>query len=110
MSIKRAPAMSRDPAVIRLSVANDERLSFIALGVLAYVLSRPDGWNLTVVELARRSIGSARPLGRGVIYSVLNELIEAGYVYRHRLASGGVEYTVYDTRLRLVHGAAEGIE
>lgn len=103
MPIKRCSGRNAD------SVANDGRLSFLAMGVLTYMLAQPDDWKLSVDELSNRSIGTPRRLGKGVLYDVLNELIDAGYIERQRLSKGGVEYTVHDTRLRLVHGA-EGLE
>jgi hypothetical protein len=52
-------------------------LSFEARGVLAYILMKPDDWTLHVKDIMRE--GS---IGRDKAYSILKELIEAGYAQR----------------------------
>lgn len=52
----------------------DDRLSFKARGLLAYVLSKPDNWRANSYQLA-----TAGPDGRDAIRSALAELEAAGY-------------------------------
>jgi len=66
-----------DYAVISNRALSDKRLSWKARGVLAYLLTKPDGWEVMVAEL----IG-ASPDGRRVIDSALDELETCGYLVR----------------------------
>jgi hypothetical protein len=63
---------------------NDERLSFKAKGILAYLLSKPDNWQVRVSDLVKHS-----PEGRTAIYSGLNELKEFGYLERYPVRIDG---------------------
>jgi hypothetical protein len=77
--------------------ANDPRLSAEALGVLTYLLTRPDDWTVYSKQLSDRF-----KCGRDKIRRILRELIDAGYITRRRLrnpetsAYVGIEYFVYD--------------
>jgi helix-turn-helix protein len=55
----------------------DEELSLEAVGLWAGLLSRPDDWQVSVIELSKSC-----KCGRDKIYKLLNELIKAGYAYR----------------------------
>jgi hypothetical protein len=55
----------------------DERLTFEARGVLAYILVKPDTWQIQINDLRR-----AGSTGRDKVYRILNELISFGYVIR----------------------------
>ncbi|MCL2311895.1 MAG: helix-turn-helix domain-containing protein, partial [Firmicutes bacterium] len=52
----------------------DKRLSFKAKGILAYLLSKPDGWKVIVKDLINHSAD-----GKKAIYSGLRELKTYGY-------------------------------
>jgi hypothetical protein len=52
----------------------DNRLSFKAKGILAYLLSKPDGWKVIVKDLINHSAD-----GKKAIYSGLRELKQFGY-------------------------------
>ena len=52
----------------------DDRLSFKAKGILAYLLSKPDGWKVIVKDLVNNSAD-----GKKAIYSGLRELKTYGY-------------------------------
>lgn len=52
----------------------DDRLSFKAKGILAYLLSKPDNWKVIVWDLVNHS-GD----GKAAVYSGLKELKEYGY-------------------------------
>ncbi|MFC6597248.1 hypothetical protein [Kitasatospora paranensis] len=74
----------------------DRRLSYTARGLLADLLSRPDGWR----EDARQMADSS-PQGRAAIRKAVKELIAAGYyrVVKVRMPDGTIhsEIHVYDT-------------
>ncbi|MFE3206410.1 hypothetical protein [Embleya sp. NPDC059237] len=69
------------------STLRDERLSYHARGVLAELLSRPDGWETnadTLSERARRARGEKTGEGRRGMRAAISELEDAGYIVRHR--------------------------
>jgi hypothetical protein len=65
------------------SAVNDERLSFRARGLLAYLLGRPPGWAFAADRIAKVSPRE----GREAVLSALTELEAAGYVRRSRIRS-----------------------
>lgn len=58
---------------------NDERLSWKAKGILAYLLSLPDDWQIYENELINHSIDGRKSLSSGI-----KELINFGYIYREK--------------------------
>jgi hypothetical protein len=75
---------------------SDDRMSWRAKGILAYLLAKPDNWQVYVSDLVKRSTE-----GRDSVYKVLNELIECGYVVRNQPRDSrgrltGAEYIVYE--------------
>ena len=78
----------------------DNALSFEAMGLLAYLLSKPDNWSIHPRALSKATEGSDQRRGMGKIYDLLNVLIVAGYVMRFKRANGEVDYIVYDEPVR----------
>jgi hypothetical protein len=84
----------------------DDRLSYTARGVLAELLSRPDGWETNadkLAERARRHRGTKNGEGRRALRGAFAELEAAGYLHRQRerIQEGGrflftTVMTVYD--------------
>ena len=69
------------------------KLSLQALGLLTYLLSKPDDWQVIVEELK-----ATFNVGKHAIYTALDEIIKAGYAAK-KLGGGGrggVDYWVYD--------------
>lgn len=78
---------------------SDERLSWKAKGLLAYLLSKPDDWRVYVSDLVKQSRD-----GRDSVYSTLRELEAAGYIERRRIKDEkgritGMETVVYERPL-----------
>ncbi|WP_250304302.1 helix-turn-helix domain-containing protein [Streptomyces sp. A 4/2] len=71
-------ARTRAFTVLGNEVLRDRRLSFTARGILAYLLSLPDGAREDVRTLADRNPG----LGRRGVANALDELVELGYYIR----------------------------
>ncbi|GHC88295.1 hypothetical protein GCM10007079_33140 [Nocardiopsis terrae] len=68
------------------AVIRDERLSYTARGVLAELLSRPDGWDTNADDMwrnARKNRGESAE-GRRAFRSAFAELEECGYLLRTR--------------------------
>lgn len=64
-------------------VLEDHRLSWKARGVIAYLLSKPDGWEVMTAELI-----NSGPDGRQSVESALSELEHIGYLIRHHQVRG----------------------
>jgi hypothetical protein len=78
--------------VIPNQLLEDERISWEAKGILTYLLSKPDTWDLSAYHLI--SFGYA---GKEKIYRVLKELQKAGYASHSRRGDGRVEWEIRDT-------------
>lgn len=76
MSIIRVEHKQRY-AIIANATLQDQNLSWEALGMLVYLLSKPDSWEISPAALQKERNG-----GRDKIYRILNELIKFGYVKR----------------------------
>lgn len=75
---------------------NDEDISWKAKGILAYLLSLPDDWQIYESEVVKHSKDGLNALRSG-----LKELIDNGYVVRLQKRNGkghfvGYEYCVYE--------------
>lgn len=95
--VKRTQHDSQQPYFMMVrSTAQDLALSPEALGILTYLLSKPDGWEVTVKDLDQRE-----GVGRDKAYRILRELIDKRYIERTRLSDEqghiqGYLYEVYE--------------
>jgi hypothetical protein len=75
----------------------DERLTFECLGLLTYLLSRPDNWTINLAQLRGRG-----GVGREKMQQLMRQLIELGYAVRRRDRDaesqqfGSWHYVIYD--------------
>jgi hypothetical protein len=78
-------------------VFNDARLSWEARGLMGYLLSKPDDWQVRMADLETKG-----PAGREKLRNMLRELSIAGYVRRMRVHSTTGTWLwvteVYETR------------
>lgn len=84
-------------AVIPNTISDDQNLKADTLGVLVYLLAKPEDWKLIVADLRRRF-----HIGRDRVYEIIVELQTAGYVKRFQSRVAGnkfavFEYHVYDS-------------
>ncbi|MGB9115152.1 hypothetical protein [Bradyrhizobium sp.] len=99
MTIIRREA-KRNYSVIINDCFADRSLSGELLGMITYLLSRPDNWQVKVQPLAARM-----RWGRDKTYNCLNALADHGYIERRQDRDessgkfGPVEYLVYDERV-----------
>lgn len=73
--------------MIANAAVRDERLTFKARGILAYLLSQSEGWDTSIRRLAESG-----PDGRSAVETGVKELVEAGYLIideQAREADGG---------------------
>ncbi|MEK6993467.1 helix-turn-helix domain-containing protein [Paenibacillus sp. FSL K6-1566] len=83
-------------AIIDPFFLSDERLSWKAKGLLAYLLSKPSNWRVFTSDLVKRSKD-----GRDAVYSAIKELESCGYVERRQTRDEsnritGMETVVYE--------------
>jgi hypothetical protein len=94
-TIIRAERHDQPYFMLARSVAQNTKLSYEALGLLTYLLSKPGDWVVQPETLMRVKSG------RDKVYRLLRELIEAGHIEKraHRgehQRIAGVEYIVYE--------------
>ena len=82
--------------VLPNEIFEDPKLDFAALGLLAYLQSRPDNWKIQITNL--REVGL---VGRDKVYSLLKVLKESGYIETEQSRNesnqfGKVSYVVND--------------
>ena len=73
-------------------VINDSSIGWNDLGLLIYLLSKPEHWKVSVKHLA-----TIRKSGREALYSSLKRLQKIGYAKYTRHASGSTDWSIYDT-------------
>jgi hypothetical protein len=92
--------VSRNFTIITNNCFEDLSLSGELLGLLTYLLSRPDNWQIRPHPLAKRM-----GWGRDKTYDALNALADLMYIERRQQRDGtngkfrAVEYIVYDERV-----------
>ncbi|MFJ5233056.1 hypothetical protein ACIQBJ_24560 [Kitasatospora sp. NPDC088391] len=98
----------RNFTVLPNCVLQYRQLSYTARGLLADLLSRPDGWRED-----GRHMADSSPQGRGAIRKALKELADAGFyqVEKVRMPDGTIrtETHVYDTSQLVVPGATRPV-
>jgi hypothetical protein len=82
--------------MVHKGIVMDTRISYKAKGLLFYLLSRPDDWQVYEGELTRHSTDGLRAVRSGI-----KELLQAGYLKRFRLHKpngqlAGFEYHVHE--------------
>lgn len=95
MSIVRSPRRESNFYVLDKRISEDKNLSWAARGLLIYLLGKPDHWNVSVEALQNETASSIKPTRRDGVYSLINELMAAGYVKREKKRVGGA-FTGYD--------------
>jgi hypothetical protein len=77
---------------------NDSSVSWRAKGILAYLLSKPDNWQVYEQDIINHSTD-----GRDAVRNSIKELIRAGYISKEQSRTKGKfasnDYTVSDTKM-----------
>ena len=100
--IVRKKRKSDNFTVLENSTINAQ-LSWAGRGLLVYLLSKPENWQISVNQLMKVTEGTAKKTGRDGLYSLLDELIGLGFIERgERLRNNGGQlagysYTVYES-------------
>ena len=82
--------------VISNKVYEKNQLSWQAMGLLGYLLTKPDNWQVMVAELVNVTKDTKKPTGREGVYNIINELKEKGFISVRKNSDGSTDYTVYD--------------
>jgi len=91
--IIRTPGRDRYVIISKVPL-EDERLSWKARGLLAYLLSKPDNWSVIVAHLVKQA-----PDGRSAVMAGLQELETAGYLVRKRTRDDEGRYDGTDSEI-----------
>lgn len=85
--------LKRDTPFVQIdkSALQDDRLSWKSKGLLAYLLSLPDDWQIYINELKNHSRD-----GRDSTRTAMNELIKFGYIHRNFSERKSGQFTGYD--------------
>jgi hypothetical protein len=98
MAVLRIHKKQNGFVILDKTCLNDEKLSWGAKGLHAYLISLPDDWQVRVSDLQRRALN-----GRDAVRTFLNELESTGYIKKATRRNddtgqfGGVEYLVLET-------------
>ena len=107
--IRGTHSVDNDYTQIKNSWLRDSNLSLGAIGLLAQISSHKPGWTITIQNLA-----NANKIGKDGLRTLLNELIEAGYLSRsaerERNESGQLASYVYITQDPLETGDVSSAE
>ena len=82
--------------VISNKVYDKNQLSWQAMGLLGYLLTKPDNWKVMVAELVNVTKETAKPTGKEGIYNIIKELKGKGFISVRKNSDGSTDYTVYD--------------
>lgn len=94
--------------IVDLALMNDTRLSADALGVLIYLLSKPDDWTVSVEQLKRRFA-----VGRDKMQSIMRLLRDCGYARLDDIRDPGTGrligrgYLIHDEAVAIPASAVE---
>jgi hypothetical protein len=80
--------------VIPNDLLEDPSLDWKDLGLLVYLLSKPDNWEISVEHLKKQ-----RKMGRDAIYKCLDAIIDAGYARREKQRDGTIDWFIFDDKL-----------
>lgn len=97
MAILRIHKKQNNFVILDKTCLSDEKLSWGAKGLHAFLISLPDDWQVRVSDLQKRSTN-----GRDAVRGFLNELERAGYIQKSPRRNddtgrfGGLEYLVLE--------------
>lgn len=89
--IIRSKKPSENYTIVSNALIENEKLDWKDLGMLIFLLSKPDHWQVSLTHLA-----SQRKTGVDGIKSSIKALKEAGYIQIKRKANGKVDWMVFD--------------
>lgn len=92
MSIMRFQKGKKNPYfLVHNSTIGDSRLSNRAKGLLCYILSKPDNWYVSYIDLVKNCTDGIK-----AIRTTIKELISAGYLERSQFRNENGQFGYYD--------------
>ena len=86
--------------VVSNKIYDKNQLSWQAMGLLGYLLTKPDNWHVMVAELVNVTKDTKKPTGKEGVYNIISELKEKGFISVRKNSDGTTDYTVYDEPLQ----------
>ncbi len=96
MSIIRAPRPDSNFYLLNKDISEDKSLGWAARGLLIFLLGKPDHWAVSVQALVNEVENSSEANGRDRTYSLITQLIEAGYIVRRQGKGEAGKFSSYD--------------
>lgn len=97
MTILRTHHNQKNPFVMLNRTPLEEKgLSWAAKGLWAYIMSRPESWNMSVTHLVKNFKTTQRGMGEKAVYALIKELIDFGYCIRLQDRNGKGEYIKHE--------------
>lgn len=96
MSIIRSPRPEANFYILNKSISEDRSLGWAARGLLVYLLGKPDHWTVSVQALVNEVAESSEQSGRDRTYSLIGQLVDAGYITRKQGKGDGGKFAAYD--------------
>lgn len=87
MAVIKIQKKRKNFSIIDNSIIYNSQLSWKARGLLIFLLSKQEDWEIYVTHLIKQG-----PDGRDSVYSGIQELIEAGYIYHERIRNNKGQY------------------
>jgi hypothetical protein len=103
VSIRRAPRPDTGFYILDRKIAEDERMSWAARGMLIFLLSKPDNWEVSVKHLINQTKNAVgKSSSRDAVRVILKELETIGYLQidQARQSTGrfeGIAYIVHES-------------
>jgi DNA-binding transcriptional ArsR family regulator len=91
--IRRAQRKPTSFTIISNDIINDQDLNLAQIGLLIYLISKPDNWKVSTNHLANH-FGN----DRGTILKHLKSLRNAGYIESSKSSTGYTDYIVYESK------------
>ncbi|HIF9521124.1 TPA: conserved phage C-terminal domain-containing protein [Photobacterium damselae] len=88
---------SHNFTIMNNGVYSNNQLSWQAMGLLSYLLSKPDDWTVSPAQLISVTENTAKHTARSGVYAILKELKKVGYISVKKHSSGKTDYYVADT-------------
>ncbi|MCM1360136.1 MAG: hypothetical protein NC132_06475 [Corallococcus sp.] len=88
-------------SVIPLEVFKDKRLDYRSRGILATLISLPDGWNFSIPGLVALVKGDGRGEGKDAVRASLQYLEKLGYLRRIQSHDENGAFLGYDYQINI---------
>jgi hypothetical protein len=88
MSIRKVKGLESDFTIVPNKAIND-KLSWAARGMLLYLCSKPDDWEVNITDLVNQTTGAAKRSGRDAVRKIMDELVECGYMRKTQTRISG---------------------